>query len=231
MVYDEVMRSQAWHAVPHFAKVLYLGIAAQFRGANNGDMDFPASKARLYDISQKELAAGIPLLEQAGLIERTRQGRLAGGKKLCSLYALTCWPIAASDKYDLPLVVQRPASNAWARWAPPPEWSQVVRAAKHKAAGRKFQTPHGGNGSHPHVGNGEDASHSSRAEHYGADSDPHVWESSRDLGGEGVRDEVVRFLGLHPEMSDVDVAVAFKWRVSQFDVAQIRLLAQPSGTG
>lgn len=222
IVYDEVMLSPAWHAVPHFAKAVYLGIAAQFRGGNNGDLDFPVSKARLYDISNKELAAGIPLLEQVGLIERTRVGRLAGGRKLCSLYALTCWPVEPSEKYDVPHVLQRPASNAWARWTRPPEWSQVVLTAKRKAAGRKFQTPHGGNGLLPHVGNGGDNTHSSRAERWPLSSGPHVRDSSRDLGRVGLRDQVVGFIRMHPEMSDVDVAVAFKWKVNQFGVARIR---------
>jgi len=162
MVYDEILQSEAWRALPAFAQSLYTAIAAQFRGANNGNLDFPASKARLYGISHKEVSAGISLLDQVGLIHKTRQGRLAGGRKLCSLYALTCWPIEASDKYDQPLVVQHPASNAWARWVRPPDWLQVVRTAKRKSAGRKFQTPHGGNGSIPHAGNGEESDHSSR---------------------------------------------------------------------
>jgi hypothetical protein len=222
MVSDEIMRSDAWHALPHFAKSVYIGIAGQFRGGNNGDLDFPVSKAGLYGISHKELAAGIPLLEYAGLIERTRLGRLAGGKKLCSLYALTCWPIEASEKHDQPTIVQRPASNAWAKWTRPPEWSQIVRRAKHRAAGRKIQTPHGGNGSHPHVGNGKNDYQSSRAERLPSDSDPHVGESSRDLGRGGLRDRVIVFIQMHPDKSDVDVAVAFKWKVNQFDVARIR---------
>jgi hypothetical protein len=222
LVYDEIMQSEAWRALPAFAQSLYTAIAAQFRGANNGDLDFPASKARLYGVSHKNLAAGIPLLEEVGLIVKTRQGRLDGGRKLCSLYALTCWPVEASDKYDQPLVIQRPASNVWARWTPTPEWSQTVRTAKRKAAGRKFQTPHGGKESHPHVGNGRDAPHSSRAERWHSHSDPHVRSSSRDLGRGDIKDKVEAFLRMHPEMSDVDVAVAFKWKVSQFDVVRIR---------
>jgi hypothetical protein len=212
---------------------------AQFRGGNNGDLDLTVGKARLYAISHKELAAGIPLLEQVGLIERTRQGRLAVGKKLCSLYALTCWPTDPSDKYDQPLILQRRASEAWAKWSRPPDWGQVVRLAKRKAAGRKIQTPHGkiqtphgGNGSHPHVGNGNDAHHSPRAERLLGNSVPHVRYSSQDLGPD-MQDQVEKFIAIQPNMSDVDVAIAFRWKVNQFEVARIRqaLNGGPNGPG
>ena len=221
LLYDDLMQSDAWRALPHFARSVFAGIGAQYRGNNNGDLDFPVSKAKEYGISHKELAAAIPLLEQTGLIERTRIGKLLAGKKLCSLYALTCWQTDASEKYDQPIVLPRPASNAWARWKQPEDWSRFVRIAKQRAAGRKFQTPHGGNGSLPHVGNGEDHSHSSRAERRRVAAGPHVRDSLLDLG-QGTREQVERFLAVHPYLSDVDVAVAFKWRVSQLDINRIR---------
>jgi len=221
LLYDDVLQSEAYRGQPHFARSVFAGIAAQYRSGNNGDLDFPASKAARYGISHKELVAAVPLLEHVGLIIKTRQGQLAGGKKLCTLYALTCWPIDPSEKYDQPVSLQRPASNAWARWTRPADWARIVRDAKRRAAGRKFQTPHGGNGSLPHVGNGSEPHCSSRAERGRVRSVPHVGDSSQDLG-EGVRQQVARFIALHPDMSDVDVAVAFKWRVNQFDVARIR---------
>lgn len=221
LLLDELLQSEAWRELPHFARSVLVGIAAQYRGANNGDLDFPTSKAKLYGLSHKELAAAIPLLEMAGLILKTRQGRLAGGKKLCTLYALTCWQIDPSDKYDQPLVLPRPAPNDWARWKAPPDWARIVQNAKRRAAGRKFQTPHGGNGSVPHAGNGEQDFQSSRAERQSGFSGPHVRDPSQDLG-RGLPEQVERFVTLHPQKSDVDVAVAFKWRVNQFDVARIR---------
>lgn len=230
LLYDDLMQSESWRALPHFARGVFAGIAAQYRSANNGDLDFPASKAARYGISHKELVAAVPLLEHVGLIVKTRQGQLAGGKKLCTLYALTCWPIDPSEKYDQPINLQQPASNAWARWTRPADWARIVRDAKRRAAGRKFQTPHGGNGSLPHVGNGSEAYRSSRAERGRVRSAPHVRYSSQDLGA-GVREQVAHFIALHPDMGDVDVAVAFKWRVNQFDVARVRQSLPPGGEG
>lgn len=228
LLYDDVMQSEAWGSLPHFARSIFAGIAAQYRSGNNGNLDFPASKAARYGISHKELAAAIPLLEMTGFIVKTRQGRLEGGRKLCTLYALACWPLDPCDKYDQPVSLQQPASNAWARWQRPADWARIVRDAKRRAAGRKFQTPHGGNGSLPHVGNGSEPYRSSRAERRPTDSAPHVRYSSQDLGA-GVREQVARFIALHPGMGDVDVAVAFKWRVNQFDIARIRQSLPPDG--
>ena len=46
LFYDELIQSEAWRALPHFARSVFAGIAAQFGGANNGDLDFPVSKAK-----------------------------------------------------------------------------------------------------------------------------------------------------------------------------------------
>jgi hypothetical protein len=177
MIYEEILQSEAWRALPNFARSLYTAIAAQYRGSNNGNLDFTVSKARTYGISNKHLAAGIPLLEHVGLIEKTRQGHLAGGKKLCSLYALSCWPVEASETYDHPLKLQRPASNGWARWVKPPNWAQIVRAAKRRAAGRNFQTPYAGNALYPHAGNGKGHFRPSLEEQHGATATPHAQDT------------------------------------------------------
>jgi hypothetical protein len=51
---------------------------------------------------------------------------------------------------------------------------------------------------------------------------PGVRDNSGDHGRGGLGDKVKAFLQMHPEKSDVDVAVAFKWKVSQIDVMRIR---------
>ena len=46
--------------------------------------------------------------------------------------------------------------------------------------------------------------------------------ASRDLPGGVLRDQVLAFIRMHPDMNDIDVALAFKWRINQFDALRIR---------
>lgn len=217
---DEVMRSPAFKAQPHFARSVFAALAAQYRGANNGDLSITSKVAVEYGIDSSELSSALSLLEAAGLIEKMRQGLLTPGKAICTLWALTCWPIDPSEKYDVPVMIQRPAPNTWATWIEPEDWWQRVRETKHRAKGRKFPSPHVGSGPVPTVGSGEGGSQSPRGERRRRFSSPHVGDTFYDLGRG--QQQVEAFITQHPDMSDVDVAVVFKWKVSQFDVARIR---------
>ncbi len=216
---DEVLRSPAWGSIPHFARSVLVGIAAQFRGANNGDLDFPASKAKAYGVSHKELAAAIPLLDKAGLIAVTRRGRIEGGRGVCSLYALTWRPVEASDKHDAPKAIQQPPTHEWANWNPSEFWRETVRDAKRRASGRKRPSPHDGSGPLPHARNDGEPVQSRRAERSSRPANPHDPESSRDLG---VRESVEGLIRQQPHLTDIDVSKVFRWKVDPTMVGRIR---------
>lgn len=150
MLFDDVLRSEAFKSLPHPARSVFTAIAAQCHGYNNGDLSLTATTAAMeYGITRKDLAASIPVLEAAGLINVMRRGHISNGRGVCSLYALTCWPIVPSEKYDVPVKVQQPAPNTWANWIRPDKWKDFVRQVKRRAAGRKQPIPHGGNGPVP----------------------------------------------------------------------------------
>lgn len=202
MLHDDMLQSEAYRALPHFARTVLTGIAAQYRGMNNGDLDFPSRKAVLYGIDHKELSAARFLLEKVGLIEVTRQGRVEGGKGICTLFALTSWPVDPSQKYDVPTVLARPASNAWVKWKPSDDWAQVVRKVSRRAQGRKTDPL------------------SAREERKRSFFTPHDGDAFLE-SGRGVR-QVEHMVTDYPHMSDVDIAVAFKWKINQIQVARIR---------
>ena len=83
--------------------------------------------------------------------------------------------------------------------------------------GRKIQTPHEGNGSHPHVGIGAEHSHSSRADGNQPVASPHVRDSSGDLGQD--RGELVnKFITTHPSFERYRRGSSFQVAgLSQFD--------------
>jgi hypothetical protein len=218
---DEVLRSDAWRRQPHYARSILTGIAAQYRGRNNGDLDFTQDKARAYGISHKHLGVGVMLLERAGLIVRTRIGHIKAGGGICSLYAITWKPLDPSDKYDVPVVIQQPASNPWAHWTVPPDWQAVVANAMQKAQGRKKAQSSREERLNPDLGSVNGGCQSSREEHKGRFLNPHDGDASGDLG-RGIRESVVRMAREQAHLSDVNIAHAHKWEVTPFDVARIR---------
>lgn len=134
---EAVLQSDAYRALPDYARVCLVAIASRFTGHNNGDLSLSEADARSRGVSPKwKLRAGIKLLEACGLISVTRRGRLSAGGKLCSLYALTWRETAPSDKYDQPSVLAKKATNAWAHWKKPDDWDDFVKYSAQIAKGK-----------------------------------------------------------------------------------------------
>lgn len=121
----EVLTSEACTSLPNSAVRILIAFAAQYRGNNNGDLALTWSIGKTFGIRSKEqLIAGIAMLQERALIQKTRQG----GKKPLGpcLYALTWQPIS-----DLAGKIESgqtfAATNAWAKWssAPPVDQSAI----------------------------------------------------------------------------------------------------------
>jgi hypothetical protein len=134
---DEVLRSHAARAMPDYAIRALVMMAAQYRGTNNGDLAVTSRMAVEYGLPEWKLRAGLTLLELSGLVELTRQGHIANGKGMCSLYAIGWRPINPSEKYDIPMVCERPAPNRWATWGEPPDWPSTERDRRRAAQGNR----------------------------------------------------------------------------------------------
>ncbi len=91
------------------ATKLFLDIATNYNGSNNGD--FSIAWSRMKDRgwrSKDQLYKALHELVGAGFAIQSRQG----GKHKCSLYALTLWPVdGCKGKLDIPET--RTASNEW----------------------------------------------------------------------------------------------------------------------
>jgi hypothetical protein len=140
LILEEVMNSAAYSAQPDFAKVVLFAVAARFNGYNNGNISLPIGEARKLGIASPwKLYAGLNLLRQAGLIQRTRQGYLAAGKKLCGLYALTWRGISEAPQgvfYDAGVTSCPLPANDWCRWVKPADWDSIVTKVKRDNHGR-----------------------------------------------------------------------------------------------
>jgi len=105
-----LLRDPAFLALsPAASKVLLYG-ASQYRGSNNGDLDFCSTNAkrRSSPLSGGMLLRGVRELEAAGFLVKTRQG----GKNRASLYALGWFPIDdCNGKLDVLCTTVAP--NTW----------------------------------------------------------------------------------------------------------------------
>lgn len=80
-----VLDSQAYAGLSWPARALLLELAAQYNGANNGDLTAAHAVLKVRGWPRRTLQRATEELETAGFILRTRQG----GRHLCNLYGLT----------------------------------------------------------------------------------------------------------------------------------------------
>lgn len=164
---SEILTSDALKACPDYAFRCLVCLAsfnttnrdpARRKGnpGNNGTLSLRTEQAQQFGISPWRVTAGMKILEQAGLIEVTRQGRIENGQGICSLYGLTWLPIAPSDKYDQPRTIPRNASNGWLRFKKPDDWNVMEKTLRQRAQGsRPHQTSWAGrSGNSPHKTSG-----------------------------------------------------------------------------
>jgi hypothetical protein len=140
MIPEEVMNSAAYNALPDIAKVVLFAMAARFNGHNNGDLSLTFNEAQKLGVSQSwKLYAGLSILSKADLILCTRRGHLAGGRKLCSLYAVTWRGISDAPEgvsYDAGVRVCLLPAHDWVKWKKPDNWLAVVAKVKRDNHGR-----------------------------------------------------------------------------------------------
>lgn len=137
----EVLESVAYLALTDWARTVLIALLAQFNGMNNGTLALPFSQARTLGVSaQWKLYAGLRLLEAVELILCTRRGRLEGGTKLPSLYAVTWRGIDEPKEaviFDAGIGPCPIPSQRWARWEKPADWRDHCRKVARENHGRK----------------------------------------------------------------------------------------------
>ena len=125
-----VLNSSTWAAMSGHESKLLLDVAAAYRGNNNGDLSvaWRLMQARGWR-SRDSLTKALAGLLEKGFIVKTRQG----GRRICSLYAITWEGIDPCDgKHDArPWAVP---SNAWRDWQPQKIVDTVGGSSRH--AGR-----------------------------------------------------------------------------------------------
>jgi len=126
-LYWEIHDSSAWRALSHADVRVYLAMRRKLGGTNNGDINATLAELRHAGISSSStLSTALHRLEALGFIAKTRQGGIAFGGKLCSLYRFT-----DVETFDIAKagVKAGQATN---------EWKRLKTLAEARAAVRPF---------------------------------------------------------------------------------------------
>ena len=225
----EVLEGAAYRALPDWAKIDVVALAAQYRGARNGDISLTWLEARALGVSSEwKLRAGMKLAVITGLVEITRPGgNVAGGEKEPTLYALGWLPIEKSEKFEAPPGSILKAPDRWATWTRPDDWPTVIEAERRRAQGKKKGHHTRGEQAAPPVRG--DKAHS----RYTREAQPRNFDAthggaiSRDLG-RGVESRALLLIDSQPHLSDFDIAKALNWKIDAYRVATLR---EKSGRG
>jgi hypothetical protein len=132
-LYWDIVDSAAWRALSWAERGVYVAIRRKLTGHNNGNVEATLGTLRHAGVtSSASLAKGLRALMTAGLIDKTRQGGIAHGTRVCSLYRFTDVPVFEQTKIG---VKAMPATDEWRRFKTHAEVRAALRDA-HAAAKR-----------------------------------------------------------------------------------------------
>lgn len=132
-LYWEVVDSVAWRALSWADRGLYIAMRRKLLNTNNGNIEATLGTLRHAGItSSASLAKGLRALMTAGFIDKTRQGGIAYGSKVCSLYRFTDEAVFDLPKLGIKAI---PATHEWRRFVKIAEVRAALKQA-HEAARR-----------------------------------------------------------------------------------------------
>jgi hypothetical protein len=121
-LYVDMQLSPAWRALSFADRGLYVEIRRKLTSFNNGDISATMATLRPAGVnSPTTLAKTLRVLTAVGLIAVVREGGIARGVKVCSLYRFTDVPCLNIAKKGIAAMA---ATNEWKRFA-------SVAAARH----------------------------------------------------------------------------------------------------
>lgn len=126
-VYWEIQDSMAWRALSFSSVALYMALRRKLQATNNGNIEATIATLRHAGFkAPATLAKGLRELRAVGLLDQTRQGGVARGKKACSLYRFTDECVFEHPKQGIP---KMGATNDWRAFSTLPDAARAIEAA------------------------------------------------------------------------------------------------------
>lgn len=133
-LYWALLDSPAWRVLSHADVRVYLALRRKLGKFNNGDINATLTEMRHAGIrSSSTLATALQRLEKLGFIEKTRQGGIANGGKLCSLFRFT-----DEQNLDFPKLDLRAAgpTSDFLRFTTMAQAKEAIRGLTHREKGK-----------------------------------------------------------------------------------------------
>lgn len=110
-LYLDITKSHAWLGLSMAERGFYVQLRSRLNSFNNGNIDATLGKFKHDGVtSSATLSKYLRSLATVGLIGKTRQGGVAWGQKVCSLYRFADEPVLHLPKYGIKAI---PATNEW----------------------------------------------------------------------------------------------------------------------
>ena len=126
-LYWSLLDSIAWRAVAYTSQCVYIVMRRRLQSTNNGNISAALGDMKHYGISTSAtLAKALRELQTVGLIAVTRQGGIAYGRQVCSLYRFTDEAVYEHPKVG---VKAQQATNDWQRFTKLAEAEAEIKQA------------------------------------------------------------------------------------------------------
>lgn len=132
-LYWDMIDSMAWRSLSWVEQGLYVAMRRKLKGTNNGNIEATLATLKHAGItSPATLSKGLKSLQAVGLIAKTRQGGIAYGSKVCSLYRFTDEQTFEHPKLG---VKACKVTNDWQRFKTLGEARAAIKEAQARPAG------------------------------------------------------------------------------------------------
>ena len=126
-LYWNLIDSLAWRALSYSSQSAYIAMRRRLQSTNNGNISAALGDMKHYGISTSAtLAKALRELQTVGLIAVTRQGGIAYGRQVCSLYRFTDEAVYEHPKVG---VKAQQATNDWQRFTKLAEAEAEIKQA------------------------------------------------------------------------------------------------------
>lgn len=135
-IYWDLLDSMAWRSLGYASQSLFLLMRRKLLGTNNGNISATLGDLKHYGwTSSSTLARALKELQTLGFIAVTRQGGIAFGQKVCTLYRFT-----DVDVYEHPKLGIEPitATYDWKRFSTLAEASNALKAESSNTLGLRI---------------------------------------------------------------------------------------------
>lgn len=132
-IYWQLVDSPAWRALNYSSQSLYVALRRKLTKTSNGNISAALSDLKHYGFkSSSTVAKALRELRTAGFIAVTRQGGIAYGNRVCTLYRFTDEPTYEWPKQG---VEKRKATNEWKQFKTVAHAKNAISTAHKNSSG------------------------------------------------------------------------------------------------